>query len=475
MIPTTTLTMADGVRIVVPDSLDLVTPYVLREQNDWFEDEIKFVRRLLRPGSIVMDIGANYGVYALSMAQAVGSTGQVLAFEPASETANLLAEGIAANGFTQVVLDRSAVSSFSGTAQLALNDSPELNTIVSCLPDSGLTETVPLVTLDECVERYRLWDIDFLKIDAEGEEANILRGGKRFFSELSPLVQYEVKAGTELNMELAETFETLGYRSFRLVPGLNLLASFQSGSAPDPYLLNLFCCKQDRAQQLADRGLLVMSDGHLATTLADGDWEGLKPSVNRSSYGWPHTIAHLPYGAQLSGLWRETVALGGSGEVEEALCWYSVSRDSRLPPYERFGALDTSLGLLKELCHRQPTYLRLASLARVAAEVGERMVAVSTLGVLARAISLHQMADPSEPFLVPCERFEQVSPRDGIIGNWIFAAVLEEMERLESYSSFYSGRSSLKRLQLIHKLGYGSEEMDRRLHLIQLRSGLPAP
>jgi predicted O-methyltransferase YrrM len=91
----TKLTIAEGVRIVVPDSLNPITPYVLLEQLDWFEDEIKFLRRLMRPGQKVIDIGANYGVYTLPMAKAVGTTGSVWAFEPASHTAALLAEGIA--------------------------------------------------------------------------------------------------------------------------------------------------------------------------------------------------------------------------------------------------------------------------------------------------------------------------------------------------------------------------------------------
>src|SRR5262249_20657349 len=46
-----------------------VTTYVLIEQEDWFEREIAFVRRLLQPGMRVIDIGANYGTYTLTMAQ----------------------------------------------------------------------------------------------------------------------------------------------------------------------------------------------------------------------------------------------------------------------------------------------------------------------------------------------------------------------------------------------------------------------
>ena len=49
--------MVDGVRVVVPDSLELITPYVLREQGDWFEDEIRFVRRAVEPGATALDIG----------------------------------------------------------------------------------------------------------------------------------------------------------------------------------------------------------------------------------------------------------------------------------------------------------------------------------------------------------------------------------------------------------------------------------
>ena len=78
-----TLVMVDGTKVVVPDSPELMTPYILREQQDWFENEIKFLRRLLQPGQNIIDIGANHGVYTLSIANTVGSSGHVWAFEPA--------------------------------------------------------------------------------------------------------------------------------------------------------------------------------------------------------------------------------------------------------------------------------------------------------------------------------------------------------------------------------------------------------
>ena len=92
----------------------------------------------------------------------------------------------------------------------------ELNSLVRGEAPTGGSETVSLSTLDGCLETHRWRDIDFMKIDAEGEETNILKGGARFFAEQSPLIQYEIKAGSELHLDLVEAFAALEYRSYRL-------------------------------------------------------------------------------------------------------------------------------------------------------------------------------------------------------------------------------------------------------------------
>ena len=46
--------MVDGVRVAVHDSPDQIPTYVLREQGDWFEDEIRFLRRALQPDQHIM-------------------------------------------------------------------------------------------------------------------------------------------------------------------------------------------------------------------------------------------------------------------------------------------------------------------------------------------------------------------------------------------------------------------------------------
>lgn len=472
MASTITLKVNDGTQIVVPDSLELITPYVLIEQQDWFEDEIKFVRRLLQPGQRVVDIGANYGVYTLSMARSVGPTGKVWAFEPASSTAGLLAQSIETNGFAHVVLEQSALSSTCGSAQLSLNNHSELNSLTRDPSPTSATQTVPLVTLDECMVRYGWQNIDFIKIDAEGEESNILEGGKRFFTELSPLVQYEIKAGADLQMALVQSFAELGYDSYRLVPGLDILIPFRCDSQPDAYLLNLFCCKQDRAGLLSDQQrLLRVSTESLDTGVSPLPHASDSPAESEN-YAWRNDLARLPYGAQLSSNWASTMSANGSAPLEAALSSYSRSRNIRLALRERFEALKDSFTRFRDLCERDPSHLRLASLARVAADYGTRSLAVEALSRLTNDIYASKQVDVSEPFLVPGKRFDLVSPGDAV-GNWCLAAILEEYERLAAFSSFYMGKSSLPRLEAIHSLGFGSDEMKRRLLLLQKRFGLP--
>jgi FkbM family methyltransferase len=464
MTRTRTFEITGGARVVTPDSLNLVTPYVLFEQQDWFEEEIGFLRSFLQPGYRAIDVGANYGVYTLSIAKAVGPTGAVWAFEPATSTASFLEQGIAANGFTHVTLEHSALSRECGSAQLSLNNDSELNALVRGEPAAGATETVPLVTLDDCLKRYGWKRIDFMKIDAEGEEASIIEGGRRFFADLSPLILYEVKAGNTLHLELVASFAAIGFDSYRLVPGLNMMVPFDAAAKPDDYLLNLFCCKKDVAASLSDRGLLIDATA-VAASRAGNRLEQLRQKQSQE-YTWERRIGALPYASACAPSWNTSPA--ATAALSEALSGYAISRDVKVAPPERFSALEASLIGLMSLSQDAQHPLRLASLARVARAYGARGVAVIALGRLLETLLKDQSVPLDEPFLAPGERFDAVDPGENI-QDWILAAALEEMETLSAFSSFYSGAHSKPRLELICSLGYESAEMRRRLELINTR------
>lgn len=459
------LKLGRDINVVVPDSLDLISHYVLREQCDWFEDEIKFVRLLLESGQKCIDIGANYGLFSLSMAQSVGPTGKVWSFEPATTTAAFLAESININGYTHVTLDRRGVSDREGAARLSLNKNSELNEIVREENSTAPCETISLVSLDVARNEHAWDDIDFIKIDAEGEEAAIIRGGRTFFQDQSPLIQYEVKAGADVHLELVNLFHEIGYASYRLVPGLDILVPFDPQGLVDGYLLNLFCCKPDRARRLAELGRLVQPEDIASLPQA----RDLLRRLNADdAYGWRNVLGTHPYGIRLTPRWRNSTDKGLESEIAQAISLHAIAHDQTLCARDRFAGLTACIEGLISVCNQQAGFLRTLSLARVAREFGARAMAVQALNILVNQIMSSNQVNAAEPFLAASRYFDAIDPREAV-GEWVLCSALEELERNSAYSSFYTGLSAIDRLLAIEKLGFGSPEMARRLDLVRQR------
>lgn len=413
-----TLTIVDGVKVVVPDRLDHATPYILQEQGDWFEDEIRFLRKAMQPGQRAVDIGANYGLYTLSIAKSVGPEGHVWAFEPAGRTHAYLTQSVRANRFTQVTVERSAVSDRIGTGHLAVGDHPELNALAA--GGASGTEEVPLVTLDERMETLGWSSIDFLKIDAEGVEHAILAGGRRFLERLSPVVQVELRTGATHDLSLMQALQSLGYRPHRVVPGLDMLVPLDPSATPDQFVLNAICCRPDRAAELARRGLLV--DSASLPTAPDGD----------------------------------------------PVAMYRRSREASRPGVERLALLQASLAALRRHVSTSPPDMNLATAACAARDAGERMLALDHLSRLADALAKGEVPGLSGDFTLPCERYAFVAAGKRR-REWALACVVEEIERLFQFSSFYDPQPAVHRLQLLKQLGFLGPEMSRRLQLLKRR------
>ena len=82
---------------------------------DAFEVETtKLFETLIKPGKVVIDLGAHVGYYTLLAARAVGPTGKVFAFEPDESNHFLLIKDIEINGYSNVVAVKQAVSNYVG-------------------------------------------------------------------------------------------------------------------------------------------------------------------------------------------------------------------------------------------------------------------------------------------------------------------------------------------------------------------------
>ena len=461
-----TLPLNGNIQVVLPDSLEQISTYVLQEQGDWFEDEIRFVRTLMEEGQQAIDIGANYGMFTLSLAKAVGPAGRVWAVEPASSTAAFLRESVQLNGFQQVNIDQLALSDHLGTARLSLNNCAELNELIRDESSSAPSEEVALSTIDHLMAEHEWTDISFMKMDAEGEEVPIIRGGKAFFQRHSPLVQFELIAGHGINHQLVQTFEEIGYQCYRLIPGLGMIAPLQALEAREPRQLNLFCCKPDRAALLATRGLLLQAQDVLDDATAAAR---LASHLQSGRYAWQQQLTVMPYAQALAATWQQRRADEASTQTDEAMALYALAMDRTVSLGERYAALHRSLALFQALAPLQPGALHAASLARVAREAGQYTLALSSVASQIDRLNTQRQIDPSVPFLTPCAANQFIDPATQL-GNWVFCSLLEGIERYSGYSSFYSSSQEvLNRLASIRQLGFGSPEMLRRLELMVQR------
>lgn len=146
------------------------------------------LRRVLRPGDVALDIGANLGLVSLQMARMVGPGGAVHAFEPNPTMQAYLSATLAANPNLPIRLHRFALGREEGELPLMI---PTGNAGAASLVDSGgsfATEpvTVQIRQLDTVCAQIGIDRIGAIKMDVEGFEAQVLEGGRTTIERMRP-------------------------------------------------------------------------------------------------------------------------------------------------------------------------------------------------------------------------------------------------------------------------------------------------
>jgi FkbM family methyltransferase len=166
--------------------------------------------RLLRPGAAVWDVGAHIGFFSLLAARLVGPDGVVHAFEPMSANRERLQASVALNPGANVVVHERALSAAPGRAELHGHDHSTMWSLVDTGRDG---QPVEVVTLD--LLAGELGTPQLIKIDVEGAEVDVLRGGETLLGGASRpvlLVEFTDERALAAGRELltAYEFEPLG-------------------------------------------------------------------------------------------------------------------------------------------------------------------------------------------------------------------------------------------------------------------------
>lgn len=176
--------------------------------------------KIIKSGDICWDIGANIGFYTCLLASQVKDTGAVIAFEPAARTCGYLQENVFLNEFTNVTVVNNGLGDNTEQRHLYYSQAALAEGTASLKYPNGRTasERVTLDTIDNLIGK--LPTPDFIKIDVEGYQLEVLRGGEHFLKTHAPLLMAELKDVGETNRddfsEIEKYITNLGYSLYEI-------------------------------------------------------------------------------------------------------------------------------------------------------------------------------------------------------------------------------------------------------------------
>jgi FkbM family methyltransferase len=183
--------------------------------------ELKFVERYLERGMTAVDIGAHHGLYTVLAAKCVGREGKVLAFEPSERECARLRKHLRMNRCRNVQVMQYALGSVEAEEDLYMAGGKHdfCNSLrLPDVPDAVQKTRVKVRRLDEALEELATPRVDFVKLDAEGGEVDVLAGSERLL-ERRPrpvlLVEVEERRTRPWNYRGKEIIERLERKGFR--------------------------------------------------------------------------------------------------------------------------------------------------------------------------------------------------------------------------------------------------------------------
>jgi FkbM family methyltransferase len=171
------------------------------------------MRKFIRDGDTIFDIGAHLGFYTLLLAKLAGNTGKVYAFEPNPELLPSLRRTV--DQIDNVELMEIALSNSEGEMNLYVPEDASMASLTDWTKGmAGDVHTVAcaMKRIDDLVEGGKLPVPQFIKCDVEGAELSVFRGGLKTFDRANaPVILFEVntKAAEAFGWRKSEYFEFL--------------------------------------------------------------------------------------------------------------------------------------------------------------------------------------------------------------------------------------------------------------------------
>ncbi|MDB6069556.1 MAG: methyltransferase FkbM family protein [Verrucomicrobiales bacterium] len=173
----------------------------------------QLLERLLKPGMVVWDVGANAGFYTLAMSKLVGAEGHVFSFEPLGDNIQKLNRHIRLNQLGNISVVQVALSDSVGLCGFDLGISHQKG----FLSKNTSGYLVPCMTAYEFVKSKPEAVPSLLKIDIEGAESGMLEGAREMISKHRPILLLALH-GPDQVLKCNALLQDLGYTVDQRVP-----------------------------------------------------------------------------------------------------------------------------------------------------------------------------------------------------------------------------------------------------------------
>lgn len=172
----------------------------LSAYGEYSEDEVALWQQLVKPGWLVVDVGSNIGVHTVWFAKQVGPRGGVMAVEPQRQMYQMMCGNLALNELANVTVLLGALSDTDGVTAVPVPDYVkggnfggvalrETSHSAAQTVASGRVDHVPMVRFDTITAGRP--DPQFIKVDAEGMEVEVLKGAHEVITRAKPVLYVE--------------------------------------------------------------------------------------------------------------------------------------------------------------------------------------------------------------------------------------------------------------------------------------------
>lgn len=169
--------------------------YYMGDYEPWLK---KFFKVIIKKNSTVLDVGANIGFHSLYFAELAGNNGKVISVEPILQNFEALEKNIALNHFKNIITVQKALASKQRLMQIGIDANNNNPGAFSLMGNGAKKIDIHCVKGDDLLDDLLIEKIDFIKIDVEGFELEVIKGLLKTIARDKPVIIFEFDRNYQL-------------------------------------------------------------------------------------------------------------------------------------------------------------------------------------------------------------------------------------------------------------------------------------